>query len=140
VLGDSKNRTSFHTLDVNTKAIPYDETATVTVTTPTFTKTGAVFSAFVTYPEKAVKLYYVVEDHMLNDYGAAELIAGVLDGTSSAMTEVDLAGKANPFEISTKAKLNISRPVENVAHLFVLLENGKVSPLVTSESVTVSLR
>jgi hypothetical protein len=76
VLGDSKNRTSFHTLDVNTKAIPYDETATVTVTTPTFTKTGAVFSAFVTYPEKAVKLYYVVEDHMLNDYGAAELIAG----------------------------------------------------------------
>lgn len=140
VLGDSKNRTSFHTLDVNTKAIPYDETATVTVSAPTFTKAGAVFSAFVTYPEKAVKLYYVVEDHMLNDYGAAELIAGVLDGTSSAMTEVDLAGKANPFEISTKAKLNIARPVENVAHLFVLLENGKVSPLVTSESVTVSLR
>lgn len=140
VLGDSKNRTSFHTLDVNTKAIPYDETATVTVSAPTFTRAGAVFSASVTYPEKAVKLYYVVEDHMLNDYGAAELIAGVLDGTSSAMTEVDLAGKANPFEISTKAKLNIARPVENVAHLFVLLENGKVSPLVTSESVTVSLR
>ena len=140
VLGDSKNRTSFHTLDVNTKAIPYDETATVTVSTPTFTKTGAVFSAFVTYPEKAVKLYYVVEDHMLNDFGAAELMAGVLDGTSSAMTEVDLAGKANPFEISTKAKLNIARPVENVAHLCVLLEKGKVSPLVTSESVTVSLR
>ena len=140
VLGDSKNRTSFHTLDVNTKAIPYDETATVTVSAPTFTKAGAVFSAFVTYPEKAVKLYYVVEDHMLNEYGAAELMAGVLDGTSSAMTEVDLAGKANPFEISTKAKVNIARPVENVAHLFVLLENGKVSPLVTSESVTVSLR
>jgi hypothetical protein len=77
---------------------------------------------------------------MLNEYGAAELMAGVLDGTSSAMTEVDLAGKANPFEISTKAKFNIARPVENVAHLFVLLENGKVSPLVTSESVTVSLR
>ncbi len=140
VLGDSKNRTSFHTLDVNTKAIPYDETATVTVTAPTFTKAGAVFSAFVTYPEKAVKLYYVVEDHMLNEYGAAELMAGVLDGTSSAMTEVDLAGKANPFEISTKAKVNFARAVENVAHLFVLLENGKVSPLVTSETVTVSLR
>lgn len=140
VLGDSKNRTSFHTLDVNTKAIPYDETATVTVSAPTFTKAGAVFSAFVTYPEKAVKLYYVVEDHMLNEYGAAELMAGVLDGTSSAMTEVDLAGKANPFEISTKAKVNIARPVENVAHLFVLLENGKVSPFVTSETVTVSLR
>ena len=140
VLADSRNRTSLYTVDVNTKAIPYDESVSVEIGTPTYTKTGNLFSASVTYPAGATKLYYVVDDQMIvDDYRAAEYIAGVLDGTSSSMTELDLAGKSNPVEISAKAKVNFTRPLTNYAHLFVLLENGKVSHLETSEGVTASL-
>ena len=141
VLADSRNRTSLYTVDVNTKAIPYDELVSVEIGTPTYTKTGSLFSASVTYPAGATKLYYVVDDQMIvDDYRAAEYIAGVLDGTSSSMTELDLAGKSNPVEISAKAKVNLTRPLTNYAHLFVLLENGKVSHLETSEGVTASLK
>lgn len=141
VLADTKNRTSFYTVDVNTKAIPYDETVTVEISEPTYTKTGSLFSASVTYPEEAVKLYYVVDEQMIvDDYRSAEYIAGVLEGTSSSMTELDLAGKSNPVEISTKAKINFSRPLTNYAHLFVMLENGKVSHLVTSKGVEASIK
>ena len=141
VLADSKNRTSFYTVDVKTKAIPYDESVSVEIGEPSFTKTGGLFSAEVTYPKGATKLYFIIDDQMIvDDYRSAEYIAGVLEGTSDDMELVVLDGTSNKCTISSKAKINISRPLTNYAHLFVKMDSGKVSHLVTSKGVVASLK
>ena len=140
VLVDSKNKSTFHVVDVNTKAIPYDETVSVEIGDPSFSKTGTLFSAEVTYPKGATELYFIIDDQMIvDDYRAAEYIAGVLDGTTD-MICVDLDGASNKYTISSKAKVNFSRPLTNYAHLFVKMESGKVSHLVTSKGVVASLK
>ena len=76
---------------------------------------------------------------IVDDYRAAEYIAGVLEGATE-MICVELDGASNKYTISSKAKVNLSRPLTNYAHLFVKMESGKVSHLVTSEGVVASLK
>ena len=56
------------------------------------------------------------------------------------MKSIDLAGKSNPVRISGTAVDNLRRDVMHYAHVFVLMNDGKVSHLVTSKGVLAEKR
>lgn len=135
VLADSKNRTSFYIIDVNTKAIPYDENLSVEISEPVYTKQGNKVSATVTCPDGASKLYYLINHQMnIGEYTAAEYIAGALEGNSE-MKVIELTGNTDSVEVSGTAVDNMRRDVTQYVHAFVLMDSGKVSHIMTSNGV-----
>lgn len=141
VLADASNKTSLYTVDVKTKELPYDESVTFEISDPVYTKNSNRVSSTVTYPDGAVKLYYVINHQMIiDDYNEAVYVSEALLNSSSTMKSIDLAGKSNPVRISGTAEDNLSRDVMHYAHVFVLMNDGKVSHLVTSNGVLAEKR
>lgn len=141
VLADASNTTSLYTVDVKTKELPYDESVTFEISDPVYTKNSNIVSSTVTYPDGAVKLYYVINHQMIiDDYNEAVYVSEALLNSSSTMKSIDLAGKSNPVRISGTAVDNLRRDVMHYAHVFVLMNDGKVSHLVTSKGVLAEKR
>ena len=137
LVADEQGKTSFHTIDVATTPIPYDETLEVTVTELSYENQEGENEvwATVTYPENTDKLYYLVNNSAsYTEYNAATSIADMLEGYSS-WNEATLTDGETSVDVSAVAVGNNWAAKNNYVHVVVISSEGKVSKLVTSSAI-----
>ncbi len=137
LVADEQGKTSFHTIDVATTPIPYDETLEVTITNLEYENGEGENEvwATVTYPENTDKLYYQVNNSAsYTEYNAATSIVDMLEGYSS-WNEATLTDGETSVDVSAVAVGNNWAAKNNYVHVVVISSEGKVSKLVTSSAI-----